>query len=199
MSNPNPPDPDEPARGRPEYGNPGYGQQGQEPYHEQQYGAQYGQQGYGQPPYGQSPYSGYSGAAPRNGLGTAALVLGIIALVLAFAIGWTVLLTIIPAGLGVIALVLGIVGGRRVTRGEATNRSASRTGVVLGALATVVSVALAAVVIVLALRTQLGTCLRHANTSTERQQCENNFRNRHAGTTTAMDRFDTSRGTVVTR
>src|SRR5665213_3215703 len=51
----------------------------------------------------------------RNGLGTTALVLGVIAVVLS----WTVVGGII---LGVLAVVFGIVGRGRAKRGEATNR-----------------------------------------------------------------------------
>jgi len=104
------------------------GQYGQQP---QQYGQQPQQYGQGYPAQG-----GYDGRpAPRNGLGTAALVLGILGL----------LLSIIPAigvlfgVLGLVAVVLGVIGLRRVKRGQATNRGAALTGIITGVLAIVVS------------------------------------------------------------
>jgi uncharacterized membrane protein HdeD (DUF308 family) len=67
---------------------------------------------------------------PRNGLGTAALVCGIIAVVLSF----------IPAlnaftwPLGVLAIIFGAVGWSRANKGRATNKSIAITGLVLGIL-----------------------------------------------------------------
>ncbi|MHA6803403.1 DUF4190 domain-containing protein [Salinifilum ghardaiensis] len=74
---------------------------------------------------------------PRNGLGTAALTLGIIGLVLAFIpiIGFFGFL------LGVLALIFGIVGGLRTRKGQATNSGVAWTGLGLGAAAIVVSTA----------------------------------------------------------
>jgi hypothetical protein len=74
--------------------------------------------------------------APRNGVGTAALILGIIG----------VLAGIIPlffwvAGiLGVIGLVLGFVGRGRFERSEATNGTMALWGIIIGAVALVVSI-----------------------------------------------------------
>lgn len=78
-------------------------------------------------------------AAPgpaRNGLGTAALVLGIIGLVFAVIpfLFW------IGTVLGLLALILGIVGRGRAKRGEATNKGAALAGAVLGMVGIVVSV-----------------------------------------------------------
>jgi uncharacterized membrane protein HdeD (DUF308 family) len=79
--------------------------------------------------------AGY-GAAPttrprRNGMGTAALVIGVVALVL------VVLILFAPLGafLGLVALVLGIVGLVRANRGQADNRGQALAGLVTGALA----------------------------------------------------------------
>ena len=84
------------------------------------------------------------GAAPtarprRNGMGTAALVIGVVALVL------VVLLLFAPIGalLGLVALILGIVGLVRANRGQADNRGQAVAGLVTGALALVVGVFLA--------------------------------------------------------
>jgi len=77
--------------------------------------------------------AGY-GAAPtarprRNGMGTAALVVGVVALVL------VVLILFAPLGafLGLVALVLGIVGLVRANRGQADNRGQAVAGLVTGA------------------------------------------------------------------
>lgn len=90
---------------------------------------------YGQAPYGPPPgYDPYAPAAPapRNGLGIAALVVGIVALALA----WIPLVGFV----GLVAVVLGIIALSRVRRGLATNRGVSITGVVLGAVAVVAAI-----------------------------------------------------------
>jgi hypothetical protein len=66
-------------------------------------------------------------ATPRNGFGTAALVLGLLSLLL-FLIGPLAIV------LGVIAIVLGVLGRGRVRDGIATNGGAALAGIVLGAL-----------------------------------------------------------------
>ncbi|MBB4684484.1 DUF4190 domain-containing protein [Amycolatopsis jiangsuensis] len=76
--------------------------------------------GYGQPT-----------AAPRNGFGITALVLGILALVFC----WTVIGGIV---LGVIALVLGILGVKRANRREATNKGVAVSGIVTGSIGLVI-------------------------------------------------------------
>jgi uncharacterized membrane protein HdeD (DUF308 family) len=64
-------------------------------------------------------------------MGTAALVVGVVALVLA------VLILFAPLGalLGLVALVLGIVGIVRANRGQADNRGQAVAGLVTGAVA----------------------------------------------------------------
>ncbi|MFF8958951.1 DUF4352 domain-containing protein [Streptomyces sp. NPDC014894] len=96
--------------------------------HQPQYGG--GPQPHGQH---QQPY-GHHAPAPRpmrNGLGTAALILGILGVItgpipLIFWLGGT---------LGLIALILGLVGRGRVKRGEASNKGVTTVGAVLGLLA----------------------------------------------------------------
>lgn len=90
---------------------------------------------YSPPTYGQSPYAAPAygapfpfGAAPRNGMGTAALVLGIISVVLS----WTVWGGVI---LGALAIIFGSIGLGRAKRGEATNRSSAMAGLILGIVA----------------------------------------------------------------
>ena len=109
----------------------------------------------GQGPPGQGPPGGYPqpggypapggypqpGGYPRaggrrNGMGVAALVSGVVALVL------VALLLFSPLGalLGLIAVVLGIVGLVRANRGEADNRGQAVAGLVTGGLALLLGV-----------------------------------------------------------
>ncbi len=121
------------------------------------------------------PYQGYgpmqAPVAPRNGLGIAALILGIIGL-LTF---WTVVGGIL---LGLLAVILGIVGFRRTRRGQATNSGVSITGIVLGALALVASVVIIAAGVSL-LHSQkfqnYQDCVRHASSESQRQDCADQF------------------------
>jgi hypothetical protein len=126
-----------------------------------------------QPVYG-SPYdAGHAPSAPRNGMGTSALVLGIIGLVLF----WTVVLGII---LGVLALIFGIIGRRRASRREATNGGVALAGAILG------GVALVGAIIVIAAGAAFyqhhksafdnyNDCVRHATTQQELQACRDQF------------------------
>ncbi|MFD3946205.1 DUF4190 domain-containing protein [Streptomyces sp. NPDC058579] len=74
--------------------------------------------------------------AVRNGLGTAALILGIIGTVS----GLIPLLFWLAGILGVIALILGLVGRGRVKRREANNKGVTTTGAILGLAALILSV-----------------------------------------------------------
>jgi hypothetical protein len=91
-----------------------------------------GQYPAGQYPPGQYPAGGYQ-AAPRRrtGMGTTALVLGVLALVL------VLLLIFSPLGafLGLLAVIFGIVGIVRANRREADNRGQAVAGLVTGGLA----------------------------------------------------------------
>lgn len=99
--------------------------------------------GYGAPPpdaggFGQAGYGGASDqrtSAPRNGLGVAALIMGILAVlfgVFFFPLGFV---------LGLVGVGLGIAGRRRAKRGEATNGGAALTGVVLSVIGLVIAIA----------------------------------------------------------
>ncbi|MCZ0731125.1 DUF4190 domain-containing protein [Mycolicibacterium iranicum] len=84
--------------------------------------------------YPPQPYGGYPPpvpVAPKNGLGTASLVVAIISLFTLF--GGVVL--------GIVAVVLGFMGRGRVKRGEATNGGVAMAGIVLGFLSIIVSIA----------------------------------------------------------
>lgn len=73
--------------------------------------------------------------AERNGMGTAALVVGVVAVVL------VVLLLFFPLAfvLGILAVIFGAVGMRRAKRGEATNNGQALAGLICGILAIVFS------------------------------------------------------------
>jgi len=105
---------------------PGHQSPGQDQYaaapqygYPQQYAPPY------QQPYYQQPYGYPPAVAPRNGMGTASLVLGIISVV-GFAAVW------LPMILGVLAVIFGAVGLGRAGDGQATNRSTAMAGLVLG-------------------------------------------------------------------
>jgi hypothetical protein len=87
---------------------------------------------YGEPaPYGApAPYgSPLPGGQRRNGLGTAALVLGLVGLVPCF---W---FAFVPSAL---AVVFGVIGRGRVKRQEATNGGAALTGIVTGLISVLI-------------------------------------------------------------
>jgi hypothetical protein len=85
-------------------------------------------------PGGQYPGAGYPAAGRRNGMGTAALVLGVVAIVL------VLLLLFSPVGafLGLLAVLFGILGIIRANRGEADNRGQAVAGLVTGGIALLV-------------------------------------------------------------
>ncbi|WP_282694045.1 DUF4190 domain-containing protein [Streptomyces sp. CC208A] len=79
---------------------------------------------YGYPPAHPVPYGPLPGQ--NNGMGTAGMVLGIVGTCIFWFYG-------IPAIiLGVLALIFGIIGRKRVGRGEASNGGAATAGIVLG-------------------------------------------------------------------
>jgi hypothetical protein len=134
--------PETPAYPHPVHPTPGYPSQS---YPSQSYpgpsyqNAAYAQSGYSQPSHAQPAYPTYAPAyaapaapigygphpAPRNGLGTAALVLGIIGVVLCWVpfTGWA---------LNILAIIFGAVGRKRAADGLATNKSSAVAGLVLG-------------------------------------------------------------------
>lgn len=92
----------------------------------------------GQPPaHGGQPIGGYPGGhpapsppSPSNGLGTTALVLGILAILLAF----VPILGFISYPLAILGIVFGLVGLRRVSRRTATNRGVALAGLITSVL-----------------------------------------------------------------
>ena len=100
-------------------------------------------------PYGPPGYPGMPqapGQPPRNGLGTTALVLGILGVV--FAIIW--LTFWLGAILGVLALIFGIIGSSRAGKGLATNKGVAVSGLVLGAISIVVAIIWGVLIVVAA-------------------------------------------------
>ncbi|MFC7218286.1 DUF4190 domain-containing protein [Streptomyces polyrhachis] len=107
---------------------------------------------YGVPPQPGAPYAAPPGPyypygdpwapalpAPQNGLSTAAMIVGIVGVVLSLAL--------IGLPLGILALIFGIVGLRRARRGRSTNRGQALTGVILGPLAILASAGMLAALI----------------------------------------------------
>jgi hypothetical protein len=135
----------------------------------------------GGPPLG-TPGSGWGGGAERsaygsapappirNGLGIAALVLGILGFLTSF--------VAVGAVLGLVAIGLGVAGLRRVRRREATNRGMAIAGIVLGALATLLGILVAVGVASLFNNggRELAECLVDAgNDQAAVEQCQRDF------------------------
>ncbi|MDQ1683831.1 MAG: hypothetical protein QOC82_568 [Frankiaceae bacterium] len=87
------------------------------------------------PPYGGYQQPGGYPTPQQNGLGTAAMVLGIIGLVLFF----TVFIGIVC---GVLAIIFGIIGRNRARLGQASNHGQATAGLVTGIIAVVFSIGL---------------------------------------------------------
>lgn len=123
-------------------------------------------------PPGGAGYGGHPTARPRNGMGTAAMVLGILGLVL------VVLIFFSPLGalLGLLAVPFGIVGLLRANRGEADNRGQALTGLVTGAVALVVGLLLTIGIGTFFAANvndfrQFGRCMDAASGQQEREAC----------------------------
>ena len=112
-----------------------------------------GQQLYGQQPYGAPMYTGN----PQNGLGIAACVLGVLAILLG--------ILLIGGVLGVVAIGLGFAGRGRVRQGLATNRGVANAGIVMGFLGFLLSV-LTVIALVVG-----GLAIWHSKTVKDIRQC----------------------------
>ncbi|MGH3322275.1 MAG: DUF4190 domain-containing protein [Streptosporangiaceae bacterium] len=111
-------------------------------------------------------------------MGIAALVLGIVAILLC----WTLVGGVI---LGILGIIFGIVGWRRVRKNVATNGAMSVIGAVLGAIGLILSVLLLAAGASLISSFMHSNefqsyrqCVQHANTQQEKAQCAQEFRQR---------------------
>ena len=124
------------------------------------------------PPYGAPlPYGTPSGpltGGRRNGMGVAALVLGILG---AFCLFWTV---IAPA----LGVVFGVVGRRRAKRGEASNGGVALAGAILGGVGLLFAAVFYGVLIANAdAVSRYYDCVQAANGDTVvEQQCQDQFR-----------------------
>ncbi|WP_328641168.1 DUF4190 domain-containing protein [Streptomyces canus] len=92
--------------------------------------------GYGYPNY-QQGYGGWPTPPmpPQNGMGVAAMVLGILSCALFCMYG------ILSLVLGVLAIVFGVKGRKRAERGEATNHGQAQAGFIMGIIGTILGVA----------------------------------------------------------
>ncbi|MER5180128.1 DUF4190 domain-containing protein [Streptomyces sp. NPDC002896] len=117
---PVPPAPDGPALG--------YG--GLPPYPETSGAAGHGYSGYGYPGYG---WPGMP-VQPRNGMGIAAMVLGILSVCLFCLYG------VVSIVLGILAIIFGVLGRKLVRRGEATNSGMAITGIITGIVGIVLGI-----------------------------------------------------------
>jgi uncharacterized membrane protein len=116
------------------------------------------------------PHTG-EGVRRGNGLAIAALVLGILAVVLF----WTVIGGVL---LGILALVFGIIGARRARGGRAPRRTMSIFGAVLGVLGvigSVVIIAIGASILNSDEFKDFDDCVQHADTQSERDACADDF------------------------
>lgn len=91
----------------------------------------YGPPSYHQPPTGPLPMDGFRPQPMRNGLGVAALVLGILGAL----IGVVPFLFIVAGTLGLLAVIFGFVGRARATRRQASNGGMALAGAILGIVA----------------------------------------------------------------
>lgn len=121
-------------------------QQQPNPYAQNPYGQpQYGQPQYGQPQNGAPGYGpGYPQRQMQNGLGTAALVLGIIGLIGCVYGGFI---------LSILAIIFGKIGMNKARRGEANNVGVAKAGFILGIVGVSISVAILAIVVIVAAST----------------------------------------------
>jgi len=111
-------------------------------------------------------------ARRRNGAGTAALVVGVVSLVLAV----LVIFAVLAIPLGIIAAILGGIGMSRASKGEADNRGHALTGLITGLLSIVVAVAIGISFVRLIAQHQsdfrkFGTCMTDSDNDTDRAAC----------------------------
>jgi len=127
---PGPYDPSTPPQQVPNDQAGGYYQQGANQYDPYQYAA---------PAYGVRNIA----PVPQNGLGVAALVLGIIAVVLS-----PCCYMIFTAPTGILAVIFGAIGVQKAGRGEATNKGVAMAGLICGIVGLALGVLMLLMVIV---------------------------------------------------
>lgn len=104
----------------------------------------------------------------RNGMGTAALVLGIVSI-------FPLALLVVPAVLGI---VFGVIGRRRVRRREATNGGFALTGIICGVVGLLLGIAGWIAIIYVANDPSFPRyqdCQRAAVTQADKDQCARDF------------------------
>lgn len=121
----------------------------------------------------------YEARSRRNGMGVAALVVGVVALVLALLI----IFFPIAGLLGLIAVILGIIGISRASRGEADNRGQAIAGLITGLLALLVAIFLTVSIgaFFAGHQTdfrQFGNCMLGADNPQERRDCGEELTNK---------------------
>ena len=158
------PYPPAPYQGGPYQGGPYPGG----PYH----GGPY-QGGYPPPPMQYGDYYPAGPAAPKNGLGTAALVIAIVALISSVSVVGGILL-------GVVAVILGFIARGRVKSCEANNGGVALAGIILGIISIIAGLAFIAIWVGLFREVGAGgyiDCLQRAGQdSAAVQQCSDEFR-----------------------
>ncbi len=99
-----------------------------------------GPYGGGYPPAPPQPYAGYTPppTGPRNGLGIAALVIAIVALMSSFSVVGGIIL-------GIVAVIIGFAARARVRSGQANNGGIALAGIILGFLAIIAGLAFIAI------------------------------------------------------
>lgn len=121
-------------------------------------------------PQGWTAYPPGYGQAKQNGLGVAALVLGILGLLSSvFLIGGV---------LGALAVVFGFIGRGKAKRGEADNGGVALAGIITGALGVLVAILVVGSIALLANNKDfknLTDCLRSADNQQEQTDCQNEF------------------------
>ena len=129
----------------------------------------------GYPPAPPQPYAGYTPppTGPRNGLGVAALVIAIVALVSSFSVAGGIVL-------GIVAVVIGFAARGRVKRGQANNGGVALAGVILGFVAIIIGLVFIVIYVYAFKDTGVGDyfdCLSKAGSDkTAQRLCESDFR-----------------------
>ena len=121
-----------------------------------------------------APYGDYySPGPPKNGMGVAALVVAIIALISSVSVVGGILL-------GIVAVILGFIGRGRVKSGEANNGGVATAGIILGVISIIAGLAFIAIWVGLFKDVGAGgyfDCLQRAGQDRAAvQQCSDEFR-----------------------
>ena len=121
-----------------------------------------------------APYGDYySPGPPKNGMGVAALVVAIIALISSVSVVGGILL-------GIVAVILGFIGRGRVKSGEANNGGVATAGIILGVISIIAGLAFLAIWVGLFKDVGAGgyfDCLQRAGQDRAAvQQCSDEFR-----------------------